>query len=107
MFQIVYLFLFLRSMKEKIINIKSVLQDSKNIIITVHKSPDGDALGSALALSGLLSQLNHNVTVVSPNSYFSFLYWMKGNGDVLVFSEDTDESIKVTENMDVIFIVRL
>ena len=31
------------SMKEKIINIKSVLQDSKNIVITVHKSPDGDA----------------------------------------------------------------
>ena len=105
MFQKVYLFLFLRFMQEKIVKIKSVLQNSKNIVITVHKSPDGDALGSALALYDVLSQLNHNVRVVSPNSYASFLYWMKGNGDVLVFSEDTDESIKVTENADVIFML--
>ena len=92
-------------MKEKIINIKSVLQDSKNIVITVHKSPDGDALGSALALSGLLSQLNHNVTVVSPNSYPSFLFWMKGNENVLVFSEDIEESTKVTMDADIIFLL--
>ncbi len=105
MFQKVYLFLFLRPMQEKIEKIKSALQDSKNIVITVHRSPDGDALGSALALSDILSQLNHNVTVVSPNSYASFLYWMKGNDDVLVFLKDLEKSTKVTKDADVIFML--
>ena len=105
MLQKVYLFLFLRFMQEKIEKIKSVLQVSKNIVITVHKSPDGDALGSALALYGVLSQLNYNVKVVSPNSYASFLHWMKGNGDVLVYSEDIDESKKVTLYSDMIFML--
>ena len=105
MFQIVYLFLFLRPMQEKIINIKSVLQNSTNIVITVHKSPDGDALGSALALSGVLSKLDHKVTVVSPNSYAPFLYWMKGNEDILIYSEDIEEATKVTQNADIIFML--
>ena len=37
-------------MQEKIEKIKSVLQNSKNIVITIHSSPDGDALGSAFCL---------------------------------------------------------
>ena len=47
MFQKINLFLFLWPMQEKIEKIKSALQDSKNIVITVHRSPDGDALGSS------------------------------------------------------------
>ena len=74
--------------KKKIIKIKSVLQDSKNIVITVHKSPDGDFLGSALFLYDVLSQLNHNVRVVSLILMASFFILDEGNGDVLVFSED-------------------
>ncbi len=92
-------------MQEKIINIKSVLQNSTNIVITVHKSPDGDALGSALALSGVLSKLDHKVTVVSPNSYAPFLYWMKGNEDILIYSENIEEATKVTQNADIIFML--
>lgn len=92
-------------MHEKIVKIKSVLQNSKNIVITVHRSPDGDALGSALALSNILTQLSHKVTVISPNSYASFLSWMNGNDDILIYKDNEKESIKATINADVIFIL--
>ena len=59
-------------MQEKIEKIKSVLQNSKNIVITVHRSPDRMPLGSAFLPINILTQLNHNVTVISPNSYIIF-----------------------------------
>jgi len=92
-------------MKEKISEIKDLLQNSKDIVITVHRGPDADALGSALALSEVLKQLNHNVTVISPNDYASFLYWMKGNNQVVIYSEDKAKSQKITNNADIIFLL--
>jgi len=52
------------------------LRSSKNFLILTHKNPDGDALGSMLALYLTLRRLEKNVTVVSLDalpSVFSFL----------------------------------
>tara|TARA_B100000767_G_scaffold270324_1_gene293763 strand:+ start:86 stop:1102 length:1017 start_codon:yes stop_codon:yes gene_type:complete len=92
-------------MQEKLNELKLLLQNKKNIVITIHRGPDADALGSALALSDVLKQLNHNVTVVSPNDYASFLYWMKGNNEVVVFTEQTEKAIEITNNADLIFLL--
>ena len=94
-------------MKEKISEIKSLLQNSKDIVITVHRGPDADALGSALALSDILKQLDHNVTVISPNNYASFLHWMKGHDQVVVYSEDKEKAHSITDNADLIFLLDL
>lgn len=92
-------------MQEKLNELKLLLQNKKNIVITIHRGPDADALGSALALSDVLKQLNHNVTIVSPNDYASFLYWMKGNNEVVVFTEQTEKAIEITNNADLIFLL--
>ena len=92
-------------MQEKLNELKLLLQNKKNIVITIHRGPDADALGSALALSDILKQLNHNVTVVSPNDYASFLYWMKGNNEVVVFTDQTEKAIEITNNADLIFLL--
>ena len=92
-------------MQEKLNELKLLLQNKKNIVITIHRGPDADALGSALALSDVLKQLNHNVTVVSPNDYASFLYWMKGNNEVVIFTEQTEKAIEITNNADLIFLL--
>ena len=92
-------------MKEKIVELQSLLQNPKDIVITVHRGPDGDALGSALALYSILSQLGHSVTVISPNNYASFLYWMKGNEDIVVFTEQEEKAIDITKNADLIFLL--
>jgi phosphoesterase RecJ-like protein len=34
-----------------------------------HKNPDGDALGSTLALAAVLQKLMHTVNVVLPNDF--------------------------------------
>jgi len=53
-----------------------LIKDAKNILVVGHKNPDGDSLGSILALKMVLDHLGKNTTVASaeePNQSFSFL----------------------------------
>ncbi|MDR0833430.1 MAG: bifunctional oligoribonuclease/PAP phosphatase NrnA [Candidatus Symbiothrix sp.] len=63
---------------------KKLIDSSKRIVIVTHVSPDGDAIGSSLALCRILSQMGKHVDVVVPNNYPSFLKWMNGVKDIIV-----------------------
>ncbi len=69
--------------------LKTRLKTPGKIIITTHHKPDADALGSSLGMANYLVKLGHQVQVITPSDYPIFLHWMKGNDDVLVFSQDT------------------
>jgi bifunctional oligoribonuclease and PAP phosphatase NrnA len=70
--------------------LKALLQNPGKVIITTHQKPDADALGSSLALSGILKKLGHQVLVISPTDYPQFLSWMPGEQEVVNFLKDTD-----------------
>ena len=46
---------------------------SERIVICAHKSPDGDAMGAALAWNEYLRQLGKTPFVVVPDAYPDFL----------------------------------
>ena len=46
---------------------KSLLDNAENILITTHKSPDGDAIGSAAAFSRFISAYGKNNYVLLPD----------------------------------------
>ena len=72
-------------MLDRIEKLKEVLSKPKNIVITTHRGPDGDAMGSSLALYNLLIKFNHSITVITPNDYASFLHWLPGNKNVVEY----------------------
>src|SRR6476660_1841983 len=78
-------------MKE-INEIFSLLDKPKKIAITTHQKPDGDAMGSTLGLYHFLIQFGHEVTVISPTNWASFLNWMPGAKQVLDYERDTDKA---------------
>jgi phosphoesterase RecJ-like protein len=92
-------------MQEKINALKQLLSENKNILITVHRGPDGDAMGSALGFYNVLVQLGYNVNVITPNDYASFLHWMPGNDKVIVFTQEEKRTIEITEKADLIFLL--
>lgn len=54
----------------------SLLADSRKILISAHRDPDGDALGSELALCFALEKLGFDVTIMNsdlPSDQFRFL----------------------------------
>ena len=70
--------------------LKELLRTPKKIAIIPHRSPDGDAMGSTLALYHFLLKLNHSPIVVAPNEFPDFLAWLPGSETVLVYEKDMD-----------------
>ena len=83
--------------------IKDLLSLKSKILITTHVNPDGDAIGSSLALYNFLIKMGHDVSVVVPNDYPDFLKWMKSDDKIINFSEKTDYVKKLLNKIDIIF----
>ncbi len=90
---------------EKISVLKNVLGTAKNIVITTHKGPDGDAMGSSLALFHFLKKFGHSVNVITPNEYADFLHWIPGNDEVLIYEGNENEAQRITKDAEVIFLM--
>jgi len=82
--------------------LKKFLLTKKNIVITAHKTPDGDALGSSLALYHALKK-NHNVNVVVPNEYPYYLKWLPGHSGVLIYEGNELICDEIIQNADLLF----
>jgi len=79
------------------------IQGKNNIVITAHKSPDGDSIGSSLALYHFLKKSFGNVKVVHPDPAPDFLQWVPGQEEIVSFEKNTIEAVLLLEQADVIF----
>lgn len=82
---------------------QELLSTSKSIVIVPHKNPDGDAMGSTLALHKYLSKKGHNSIVISPNEYPDFLQWMPGQEEVLIYNAFAKAAQEKIQQADLIF----
>lgn len=83
--------------------VRNLLSNSKKIVITNHVNPDGDAVGSALALAALLKIKGLEVKVVMPNNYPQNLKWMVGTAEVLIFEDQKEKATEIINACDLIF----
>jgi len=83
--------------------IQLLLSTPKKIAIIPHRGPDGDAMGSTLALYHFLLKNNHYPTVISPNDFPDFLAWMPGSETVKIYEKDKEDCTKILEESELIF----
>lgn len=83
--------------------IKELLGSPKKIVITTHFKPDGDAMGSSLGLYNFLIRKGHEVAVITPSDYPSFLHWLPGNDYVINYLEKPEEATKIINDAEMIF----
>jgi phosphoesterase RecJ-like protein len=88
---------------EKMGSITDLLSVPRNVVITTHHRPDGDAMGSSLGLAGYLRAKGHQVRVIVPSDYPDFLHWMPGHEDVVVFDPSKDDMGNEILKAEVIF----
>jgi len=79
------------------------LASQAKIAIITHVNPDGDAIGSSLGLYNVLVQDAHQVSVVIPNAFPSFLEWMPACRDILIDETDHAKVAKVIAEAGIIF----
>lgn len=84
-------------------NLKQLIENQQVISIIPHKNPDGDAMGSCLALYHYLKEKNQKVCVVSPTNYPDFLKWLPADNEVLIFENSPEKSLEQLKNSSVIF----
>lgn len=90
---------------EDISKVKELLERPKRVLLVPHKGPDGDAMGSTLALKLLLDAEGHEVELIAPNDYPEFLKWLPGQEKVLIYENEKEKAAKIIENAELIFVL--
>ena len=83
--------------------IKSAIENAQNVVITTHKSPDGDAIGSSLAFYHYLKNKGIAVSVIVPDAFPSFLNWMEGVDEILFYDSQKELAEELMKKADIIF----
>ena len=89
--------------KEKIEALVELLDTPKKIVIVGHTNPDGDAIGSSLALAEVLRNNGHEVLCSLPNNYPYYLRWIPNSQSLVIYRNDEERCVdKAVEEADII-----
>ncbi|MDI9521972.1 MAG: bifunctional oligoribonuclease/PAP phosphatase NrnA [Bacteroidota bacterium] len=89
--------------QRKVDQVLEAIHVSQEIVITTHRSPDGDALGASLALYHFLKRQGKQVRVIVPNPFPHFLRWMEGSNEVEVYEYNPTAGQRILTSADLIF----
>lgn len=82
---------------------EELIHSSNHILITSHKSPDGDSVGSSLALFQFLKKMNIKATICHPDKMTYFLNWMQDTDTILTLDHDEEVVKDHFKKADLIF----
>ena len=82
--------------------IEAEIKAASNIVITSHKSPDGDSIGSSLGLLHFIEKLGKTATVCHPDPAPSFLYWLD-TSSFLLMTEQPEAVTDAFAKADLVF----
>ena len=83
--------------------INSWLQETRKIAILTHTNPDGDAIGSSLALALALNKKGFDAQVIIPDGLPDFLRWLPGIELSTTFAYKKEKATKILNEADLIF----
>lgn len=87
---------------DEVASLRSLVNNSTNIVNICHTNADGDALGSVLAWAEYLKQQGKNVTVIVPDMYPDFLQWLPGTQSIVRFDKKKDEATQLLKDADLV-----
>lgn len=84
-------------------DLDKIIAPDKKFVIVTHANPDGDAIGSTLALYHFLANQDLTVHAIIPDAPPHFLDWMPGISELLNFEQDQEKSALLLKEADVLF----
>jgi len=83
--------------------LRQLIRVPQNVAILSHRNPDGDAIGSSLAMKHYLEQYGHTVHVVFPSEFPKEFEVLPGSEEILIWDIHTDESKQVLSQKNLFF----
>jgi phosphoesterase RecJ-like protein len=80
-----------------------LVNSSESVLIVCHRSPDGDAIGSSLALWQYLKKRGANARVLVPDGFPKFLQWMPGSDQIVTHESEPEQAEQMVNEADLIF----
>ena len=90
-------------MQSDIEAVAEFVETGRRFVVLSHKNPDGDALGSSLALCMYLRSLGKVCDVVLPNMYPDFLAWLPCAGEVILYDTERERAEELFSAADAFF----
>ena len=88
---------------DQVAQLSHLISDSQNSIITCHKSPDGDAIGSSLGWAEYLRSLGKEPTIIIPDQYPDFLAWMPNTEKIVRYDKHREKCDMLFKIADLVF----
>lgn len=85
----------------------SMIREAKDILLCTHLMPDGDALGSMLALNDLCRQLGKRAVMVCHHPVPAYLRFLPGSGEIILPCEIAQQTFDTAISIDASDIERL
>jgi len=89
--------------EELITKVNKAIDNVDKIVIVAHIGPDGDAIGSSLALWHYLMTIDKEPVVIVPNPFPSFLSWMPGAECILDYENSKEKADELIADAELIF----
>lgn len=83
--------------------LSDAISSANKIVVTAHKSPDGDAVGSALAWKHYLDGMGKDATVVLPDVAPDFLHWLPGYNSIVTYDKHKDKATQILKEAQLVF----
>jgi len=88
---------------EKITQFESLIDQADILSILMHANPDGDTMGSALALYNVLVKTSKKINVISTNHFADFYRFLPSTGKIQVFDSNNKKVKSLLAEADLVF----
>ena len=83
-------------------DVKRLIDSTNRIVITSHKNPDGDAVGSGLALYNYLTAKGKDAKFILPDLMPQNLKWIPGVDTIVTHKTQTEEADKIIADAELL-----
>ncbi|HIO75110.1 MAG TPA: bifunctional oligoribonuclease/PAP phosphatase NrnA, partial [Candidatus Marinimicrobia bacterium] len=83
--------------------VQEILDGAENIIMSTHMNPDGDGLGSQLAMADYLESKGKKFTILNPSPVPEDLYFLSEYADFRHYDRQTQKHILAAADLAIIF----
>ena len=82
--------------------VRQMIDGANRIVITSHKNPDGDAVGSGLALYNYLTDKGKDACFILPDLMPQNLKWIPGVDSIVTYKTSPEEADKIIANAEIL-----
>ena len=83
--------------------LSQLISNSQTILITCHRSPDGDAIGSCLGWAEFLRSMGKEPTVIVPDQFPDFLQWLPNTEKIVRYDKHREKCDMLFKIADLVF----